>query len=270
MTDRKFTLVDLVSQSRLSEDDWRARNVIYKIACLVNGKAYVGQTRKKLRNRYGAHLMSAADPMCQHLLARAMRRHGVEKFSIEIIERCGSVAELNARERYWIAELDSLAPNGYNVATGGGVGEVRVPEVGAKISAAMQGKVKSLEWRAALSRSHKGKVLTPEWRHSIGLAQTGRKDTDDTRRKKSEALKGKSRLPRESDAARNANISAALTGKKLSKNTILKMAIANAGSKWINDGVNSRKLNFAEELPEGWTYGRTPFKYRDRVRGVKK
>ena len=48
-----------------------------------------------------------------------MREFGVENFTIEVIERCDTQAELDAREKFWIRVLNCTVPNGYNRTPGG-------------------------------------------------------------------------------------------------------------------------------------------------------
>lgn len=48
----------------------------------------------------------------------AFRKYGIENFSFEVIEECLS-EELDIREAYWIKELNTMAPNGYNLTAGG-------------------------------------------------------------------------------------------------------------------------------------------------------
>lgn len=102
------------------------KNVIYKITNLINSKIYVGQTKQKLSKRWKAHRKDARDLALNKnshkrksvYLARALNKHEVKNFKIEIIEEC-SMELLNEREVFWIKELNSLAPNGYNLTTGG-------------------------------------------------------------------------------------------------------------------------------------------------------
>ena len=87
--------------------------VIYEITNLSNEKIYVGQTKQSIKKRFLQH--SKADSP----LGQAMRESGLENFTIEIIERCKTQAELNERERFWIKVLKSKSPNGYNLTDGG-------------------------------------------------------------------------------------------------------------------------------------------------------
>ena len=88
--------------------------VIYKITNQLNGKPYVGQTKQPIERRFLQHFYSKSP------LGQAMRKCGIENFTIEIIERCYSQSQLNEREIFWIRVLKSKQPYGYNVREGGG------------------------------------------------------------------------------------------------------------------------------------------------------
>lgn len=87
--------------------------VVYKITNLLNMKPYVGQTRQSIEKRFLQH--SKADSP----LGNDMRNYGLENFTIEVIERCNTQAELDAREKFWIRALNCMVPNGYNRTLGG-------------------------------------------------------------------------------------------------------------------------------------------------------
>lgn len=156
--------------------------VIYVITHVASSRKYVGQTVKKAKIRKREHLNAAGGVLDQSYtknmyIVRALRKDGADAFTFEVIEQCSSRAELDEREAFWIKELNTLSPNGFNLKSGatGVDGVVIAPEVKQRISKANKGRVKGPEWRAALSRSHMGKVLTPEWRANVGKAQLGKK-----------------------------------------------------------------------------------------------
>ena len=89
---------------------------IYKITNNVNGKIYIGKTNRSIEERFKEH--------CKDYLRRdfekrplysAMRKYGVENFSIELVEETNIPEE---RERYWIEYYGSFK-NGYNATLGG-------------------------------------------------------------------------------------------------------------------------------------------------------
>jgi group I intron endonuclease len=85
----------------------------------INGKGYVGQTIQTMRKRWSLH-KSEARRGTDFAICRAIRKHGAENFSIEVLTR-GNKRKLNDLERKFIRDLDTHLDNGrgYN-ADGGG------------------------------------------------------------------------------------------------------------------------------------------------------
>jgi len=88
---------------------------VYKIINSVNDKIYVGQTTMKLVRRLYFHQKNLTG---KSIITKAINKHGIENFSIVIIEEMGNEL-LNEREIYWIKTLNSKIPNGYNLTDGG-------------------------------------------------------------------------------------------------------------------------------------------------------
>ena len=89
------------------------QGIIYKITS-PSGKVYVGQTVQTFKERIKCHKKVSSN--CT-LLKRAISKYG-DEMVYEIIEEVPH-GLLDERETYWIKELNSLAPNGYNCSTGG-------------------------------------------------------------------------------------------------------------------------------------------------------
>lgn len=100
----------------MNDDIMLKTMVIYKITNNLNGKAYIGQTMQMLKNRMRRHLMGDL------YIDLALKKYGIENFTVEVIEECKSVDELNEREIYYIAFFNTLYPNGYNMTEGGSNG----------------------------------------------------------------------------------------------------------------------------------------------------
>jgi group I intron endonuclease len=96
--------------------------IIYKITNIINNKIYIGQTVKSLNERWSGHKYSAKTESFDSILYKAMRKYGVENFKIEEIDGANSIAELNYKEWLLIQNLNTLAPNGYNLMQGGNNG----------------------------------------------------------------------------------------------------------------------------------------------------
>ena len=87
--------------------------IIYLITNNINKKQYVGQTVQKLTARFTKHKSATT------YLGNSIRKYGEENFSIEAIDMANSKEELDEKEKYWIAKLNTRAPNGMNLTDGG-------------------------------------------------------------------------------------------------------------------------------------------------------
>lgn len=88
----------------------------------VNNKIYIGQTKKTLNQRWSSH-KSRARKGSTLAIHNAMRKYGVENFSIHPIAQATSLEEANEIEKALIIEHRSLCTeNGYNITTGGSNG----------------------------------------------------------------------------------------------------------------------------------------------------
>lgn len=93
-----------------------------------------------------------------------MNKYGINNFSFNVIEECNCDV-LDDRERYWIKELNTLEPHGYNISNGG----------------------KKLFGE---NNPFYGKQHTEETKNIISEKNTGRKATDEERKMRSEINKG--------------------------------------------------------------------------------
>lgn len=99
---------------------------IYKIINTVNGKIYIGQTTKSLKERFQKHCWSTTDKDKYHkemAIKKAIKKYGKVKFTIELIEKMRPEL-LDSREKYWIAYYNSYS-KGYNCTKGGQNGATR-------------------------------------------------------------------------------------------------------------------------------------------------
>ena len=88
--------------------------IIYKISS-PSGKVYVGQTVRSFKKRMQEHRQETS---CCTFIKRAIDKYG-DEMNYEIVEENVPQEQLDEREIYWIKELNSLAPDGYNLTTGG-------------------------------------------------------------------------------------------------------------------------------------------------------
>lgn len=150
--------------------------VIYKITNTVTEKAYVGQTIGRLSDRFDRHACKGNFTP----ISRAMYKYGRKAFTIDILETCTSAEALNTAERKWILALNTIAPGGYNLTTGGDSGGKQHPDVIERRIAPLRGRKMSPEFSAQLSKNKKGRPLSAAHREKLSLAARGKPLSQDT------------------------------------------------------------------------------------------
>lgn len=91
--------------------------IVYLVTNKISGKQYVGQTIRSLEERWRDHCRVKDE----NYFHRAIHKYGAENFSLEILDTATTEAELDEKEIYWIAKLNTLFPRGYNLKEGGNV-----------------------------------------------------------------------------------------------------------------------------------------------------
>jgi len=189
---------------------------VYVLENLVSGKMYVGQTSNP-SNRQKQHFSGVHHGT--PLIERAILKYGTDQFDFVLLESLLSLEDANLRETYWIEELETLAPGGYNLKEGGLGGGPDSPETRLKKSLSKQGKQNSFygkkhseetkrkislaktgvsvklsqqtrEWRRKhmlkLNRSRTGRPLSEEHKAHIATGQRGKTHSEESKRKMSE------------------------------------------------------------------------------------
>lgn len=99
--------------------------IIYKITNTVNGKIYVGQTIRTVKERFRNHCNKVG---CTYL-HNAIKKYGKENFIIEVIEEA-PIEKLDEREIFWIKTLKSTwKDGGYNIYEGGTSGRRNISKL---------------------------------------------------------------------------------------------------------------------------------------------
>lgn len=91
---------------------------IYKITNTQNGKSYIGQTSKPANTRFQEHLYVARTQPSNWHFAKALRKHHLALWKVEVIDFAFSIEEAHAKECAWILQENTVAA-GYNSTTGG-------------------------------------------------------------------------------------------------------------------------------------------------------
>lgn len=152
---------------------------IYKTTDLSNGKIYIGQ--HKLEHFNPKYFGSG-------MIIKKIKKERCKDLTVEVIEWCETISELNYKEKYWIAFFNSRNRDiGYNIAEGGD-GCVIGPfteEHKLKISISNKGKNKGKPSKL------KGTKISKEIKQKLSKSHIGKTHTKETKKKISESLKGR-------------------------------------------------------------------------------
>ncbi len=144
---------------------------IYKITNKVNGKEYIGQTTSTITKRWREHCVP--DSPCLNI-GRAIQKYGKENFTIDVIAEAESIEELNTLESYFIQNLNTMAPTGYNLRTGGN-NSIPSEETRKRMSIAQTGlRLGRTPWNKGLSSWSKGKQFSESHKLNLKAANAGR------------------------------------------------------------------------------------------------
>jgi len=92
--------------------------IVYKIKNNINGKLYIGITNN-LNKRWEQHKKDAFTDKAQaeKPLYNAIRKYGIESFSIELIEECLTEEKAIEKETFYIVKFNTLVKHGlgYNI-----------------------------------------------------------------------------------------------------------------------------------------------------------
>lgn len=138
---------------------------VYLIQSADSGKVYVGISGDPQR-RWWSHKGSAKGGHRNTPLYRSMRKYGVDRHQLSILEVQPTFADAMEAEVFWIAYLRGLGASLFNVGSGG---ESLAGTPGA---------------RARMGASHVGKRLSPEHRARIAAGQANRPPHSEETREK--------------------------------------------------------------------------------------
>jgi group I intron endonuclease len=230
--------------------------IIYKVTNKINGKEYVGQTVKSLKQRKQKHISDVTKQRNNFHFHNALRKYGSDNFTWKILQKCDIIEELNKLEIYYIG-LYNTFEKGYNLTLGGGgnlgykaseetrkkmsenkkgsknhfYGKTHTEETKKKIYETAIGRIPSEETRKKMSKSHKDFKHSEESKRKMSELALGRIPSKKTRGKLSEIAKN-----RVFSKETRKKISEAHKGKIISEETKQRM------SKAAKKGWAKRKL----------------------------
>lgn len=143
--------------------------VIYKIQNKLDGKVYIGQTINGINSRMRSHLNSKN----KNGIDGALKKYGIDSFEITIVAKASSIYELNELEVKFIEDENCLAPNGYNLHTGG-KNHTCSEITRERLRKSATGRVVSEETKAKMVKAGKAKVFAEEHRKNISISTSGK------------------------------------------------------------------------------------------------
>ena len=163
-----------------------ASYIAYIITNKVTGKRYIGQTTYSLKERWYSHLRKES---CCTYLRNSLNKYGEECFSIKVLSYASTIEELNYREKYYIKIFNTLAPNGYNLTTGGEnkkVSCVTKEKISKSLKLAWKkgkflgkkstkGARRKYSTKKKISNSLAGHVVSEETRYKQSIARIGKR-----------------------------------------------------------------------------------------------
>lgn len=152
--------------------------IIYRVKNKINNKIYIGQTIRNLDKRIKGHLKESKLDKSNRPFLNAIKKYGIENFEWEIIDKASTLEELDEKEIYWIKQLSSITPNGYNILGGGQKNRMRMVSEclskiisdGLKKSEKWQKTLNSVEYQEKVKKfilSSKGKKFSQEHKNKI-------------------------------------------------------------------------------------------------------
>lgn len=147
---------------------------IYRIRNEINGKVYYGQTIDfEKRRKEHINQLNGGYHRNQYLL-HSWRKYGESAFTFTFVESC-LIDELDELEIKYIAENNTLAPNGYNLTSGGhGIRGFRFSsQQREKLGKRMKMLWKSNEFREKMREVHRGHEVSADTRLKMSKSHVG-------------------------------------------------------------------------------------------------
>ena len=216
---------------------------IYVLRNSVNDKLYVGQS-VHIKRRWSEHKKSAKTGS-SFPISCAIRKHGAEAFTVEILEEC-SPESLDAREEHWMTEL-LVAGKTYNIMPAGQRGRIMDAATREHISAKLRGRKLPHEHVENIRRGQIGREHTEEAKEKIAAWHRGRPKSAESVAKRAESLRNRHARMLE---AKKVEYAAARSGWRHTEACRAAMSARRRGVKKTPEQVANMKLAAQNRNPE--------------------
>lgn len=243
--------------------------IVYKTTYLPTKKIYIGQHKVRNEKTLDPWYVGSGSEIedLQNKDKKKLGGYWRKLYKRDILAkiRTDDIQVVNNIEVFYILKFDSINPTiGYNIIDKATIFDMeRMDErVKRKISNSLKGKM------SGEKHPMYGKHHSIGSRKLISNAMMGNKNpfyghhhTEETKRKLSKAKIGK----HVSEYVKAA-VSMAHKGKIVSNEIKNKISLTTTGRKSITNGVKNSWLLVGQELPEGWWFGRLPYKVKRKKR----
>lgn len=146
---------------------------VYRIVNRVTEKSYVGSSGD-VQKRWTRHQGQLRRGVHHsEKLQRAWAKYGAEAFYFEVLEHC-SIQQLRECEQRWIDQLDTYH-GGYNCTA---IAREHTAEVRARLSTKKRGTIPTESTRRKMSEAHKGKMSKEEVARRLHTPEARKKAAD--------------------------------------------------------------------------------------------
>lgn len=151
---------------------------IYRHIHNESGRSYIGLTAQTMERRWATHISKAQRSKGGRWhFPNAIRKHGPQAFSHEVLQVCSTLLEANTAEQFWIWVYDTKNPlRGFNLTSGGAHTPHPVkkdhwadPEFRARQCDKIKALWKDPVWVAKNRAANKTAVSTPEYRLKMSV-----------------------------------------------------------------------------------------------------
>ena len=152
---------------------------IYTITHRASGRVYVGQTSMSAKRRWQFHCTPSNKN--KRGIAGAIRKYGKEAFDFQVIDIAENSTQLDHKECFWITRLNSLAPSGFNLESGGNKNKSATTETRRAQREARAAWLATNPDTSKLGNGSRGRKRRPEEVAAIKVGLTGRSVSAETK-----------------------------------------------------------------------------------------
>lgn len=222
---------------------------VYLITNIVNGKQYIGQTKKPIQQRWKGHLNYARKGSL-YALHNALRKYGTDNFTVVCVEEIlGSHADLMAAEIRHIAQYGCRVPNGYNMTKGGDGIDLSLPSARERHAVGVAKRSENPVWVRRHLEASRRTAQTSEWRQAQAEGIRKRASNPEWLAALRKGIAGRTLNPKSTEALRRADAARSSIAKARDSLCSLKEADRRARRRVYSARHKAKKLLGSVAIP---------------------